>query len=191
MDTIPYLLVFSFATGKPWSEETQETEFCSWWKRRFGSDCAWTIRRSEQDEEFCCAYPTRSGANSMVKDYSALAKDRTPEGTRIPREKGRVILALRRVLLPQNMPPKINIPPPDAHKSNFWFAFRVTKDFRITPALHGNDRQSDYRRKPSDLGDLLGDVVMRQLRTVINVAATARWYAVPTKEMQAALTGFE
>ena len=118
-----------------------------------------------------------------------MAKDRTPEGAKIPREKGRVILALRRVLLPQNMPPKINILPPDAHKSNFWFAFRVPEDFRITPALHGNDRQSDYRRKPSDLGDLLDKDVTKQLRTVLKVASTARWYAVPTKEMQAAMTG--
>ena len=101
MDNVPYLVVFCFATGKPWSEETRETEFRSWWNMKFGSDCAWTIRGSEQDEEFCCAYPTRSGSNSMVKDYSALAKDRTPEGKRIPREKGRVILALRRVHLSQ------------------------------------------------------------------------------------------
>ena len=67
MDSAPYLVVFCLHTGKPWSEEPKGKEFRTWMEERFKTQCEWNIPPYEQDYEFCCAHPTRSGSNSMVK----------------------------------------------------------------------------------------------------------------------------
>ena len=176
MNRPPYLFVFCIHTGKPWSEEAPAKKFRVWMEQKFKRDCPVGIGSHEQSFEFSCAYPTRSGSICMMKGQGAVDTDRTQEAKKIPREQGRVIIALRRVYLPSGTAEEINSPPSNRSQlSNFWFAFRVAKDFVIQRELFGN-RESDYRRRPGDIHGYLDREVLGNLRAGIKAAAKSRFH---------------
>ena len=85
-------------TGAPWSEDKLgRTDFPSFMRYKFksGSEC---VPLQCQDAEFCCAFPTRNGSNSMLKGPDAST--RMSGCDKICREGGRVIIAVRGVKAP-------------------------------------------------------------------------------------------
>ena len=99
MAEAPYVCVMCFATGAPWSEkQLGKRDFGSFMTQHsgVGSEC---IPTQSLDDEFCCAFPSRNGSNSMLKGPTAsppiIGDEKTSRGV------GRVIIAVRGVTAPK------------------------------------------------------------------------------------------
>lgn len=166
MDSAPYICVMCFRTGAPWSEdELGKTNFASFMRDRFrsGSEC---VPSEIQDAEFCCAFPTRNGSNSMLKGPDAGTSMIGCE--KISREGGRVTMAVRGLTAPKewtNEKREVYIPFSVRPGANFWFLLPTMTPIQI-PAHLSNGRKSLYRQRPYDMRDFLGDAIRRTIVSI-------------------------
>ena len=145
MASAHYICVMCLNTGAPWSEDKLgRTDFPSFMKEKFkfGSEC---VPLQCQDAEFCCAFPSRNGSNSMLKGPDAGT--RTIGCEKICREGGRVIIAVRGVKAPSAWTnAKCDVYNPFLHEpaQNFWFFVPTSRlsmclDIRGMTASHYTD----------------------------------------------------
>jgi len=143
MATVPYALVTCFSTGAPWCEQLPGTDFDKLMEKSFGETIPYSYPSQDQDFEFSCALPSRSGANSLVKGSSACDNIAGPE-------RSRYLLAIRGLWMPPKGPRVIHCRSCSKPRSKFWLAVRAEAEAKI-PLDIANDRNDPYRRAPSDL----------------------------------------
>ena len=166
MARVPYALVTCFSTGAPWCEQLPGTDFDEFMIKSFGETIPYSYPSQDQDFEFSCALPSRSGANSLVKGSSACDNIAAPE-------RSRYMLAIRGLWMPPNNPDVV--PPPEMWepKSKFWLAVRARAGVEI-PRYVSNDRNNPYRPAPSDLyGVLPAELIQSIKRTLLEYIASA------------------
>ena len=147
MTMAPYVCISCFATGAPWSEQKQGMTYDEFMAKSFGFESDWGTPTQGQDQEFCCAHPSRNGSNSLLKGLDACLPAIADQN--VPRETGRVIIAIRGLLLSTNAADSVYYPV-SSSPTDFWFAVRTPKEIVIEAEL-GNDRQSPYRRRPYEI----------------------------------------
>ena len=124
MARVPYALVTCFSTGAPWCEQLPGTDFDEFMTRSFGGTVPYGYPSQDQDLEFSCALPSRSGANSFVKGSSACDNIAGPESSRY-------LLAIRGLWMPPNSPDVVPRPSKWEPKSKFWLAVRARAGVEI------------------------------------------------------------
>ena len=166
MATAPYALVTCFSTGRCWSEQSEGTDFDAFMKKSFKQTISYSYPSQDQDREFSCALPSRSGANSEIKGSWACDNTAAPE-------RSRYILAIRGLMLPAINPDVLPIRERWEPKSKFWLAVRARAAVEI-PLDVSNDRNHPYRRAPSELyGRLPAELIESIKRTLLDYVASA------------------
>ena len=127
------------------------------------------IPSEPQDREFCCAYPTRNGSNSMIKGKAACFHPKAGEA-------GRVIIAVRNIRMPGRHEEIIHSDVPGKSLAKFWMAVRCNAPLRIPDHL-SNDRANPCRRKASDLQECVGADALQRIRQGIldHIAMAEKW----------------
>ena len=157
MARVPYALVACFSTGAPWSEQLPGTDFHDFMRRSFGSTVENGSPSQPQDLEFSCAFPTRSGSNSLIKGASAC---HLPAGV----ERSRFVLAVRGLWMQPNALGIIRSPSVGRSGTKFWLAIRAKAEV-VIPADLGNDRNQPLRRVPSELSACLPPELLRNIKS--------------------------
>ena len=157
-----YVLVCCMGTGKPWSEHPAGHTWETFQKDTYPSIVCSGTPSEGQDQEFCCAYPTRSGSNSMIKAKAVC-------GVEGAHETPRLIVSVRKVLFPERYDDVVHSEIPGDYPSKSWIAVWCDRALELKEHL-SSDRRDPCRRKASDLSQCLSSDALRDIRSYLDAS---------------------
>ena len=161
-----YALVICLATGAPWSEQKRDMKWPEFLTKIFGEVIDGCEPYEEQDNEFCCGFPTKSGSNSYVKGKDACCNDRVGEC-------GRIIIAVRNVVFPDRQDSVIYSRCDGNSLAKFWVAFRIRDPVCCTNGL-GNNREDPCRQSPAAFEQCVGAHNLKRFKDELRAQISKR-----------------